>query len=177
MTKPYNPPRLALIMPSFVAMGHKKEFIRAVDSIRAQTVMPWAVIVLDFGRGAYFDRECKAAIEQLRLFCPDVQLIPFPRYNDKANFLAYGNLANNDFDLVVQMSDDVVLKPDGLGELTYAFAGDADLLLANGSYAVIERPKPWWRAVWWSLRRKASWKVFAFRRTMMLELYLGERKP
>lgn len=176
VTKPYNPVRVAVIIPSFVAMGYKAQFIRAIDSIRLQDVLhPLYVVILDFGRGAAFDEDCQAAISNLRKFVPDVQLHTFREYHDNAVYEAYEYLPRYDLDVVVQMSDDVVLKPDGLYELTYGFY-NSDVIIVDGSYNVIQKPENWLRWLWWFLTRRVTWKVFAYRNSAMAQI-LKEMAP
>lgn len=174
MTKPYHPIRVGLIIPSFVAMGYKQQFIRALESIRQSNHMPWHVVILDFGRGAAFDPAVQQEISNLREFCPDVKHHTFHEYNEQAATEAYAYLIDKDIDVVVNMSDDVVLKPNGLHQLTYGFYAGR-VLLIDGSYEVIERPKPWWRAVWWTMTRRVTWKIFAYRKQSMAAI-LAEGK-
>jgi hypothetical protein len=170
VSKPFNPPTVGVILPCFPSGD--KEFLRAVKSLLSGSVLPWYVIVLDYGSETRLDaRSFKEAMALLEDILPNVELRGYHHFIPVKDPLAAAmrDMIGMGVEVLVNMSSEVVLKRHGLNELTYAFVRK-DLTHVRGDWTMIEKPKPWYRFLWWWMRRKVGDKLLAYSRETAMRL-------
>lgn len=175
VVKPFHPPRIAVIID---AWPHRiDEFVKMVESIRKQKLAPIFVRVRDFDADIEVDPRLVEAIENLRYFVADVQMMSFGMHTPQEKTL--GKVLDNllgypQWDVLVWITDEVELAPDALYRLSKPFLDPVDAprqVKAKTRDFLIDG---WWSKIWWVLRRR-SIAVRAYRRDFIRDWHAEQK--
>lgn len=156
--------RTAVVIPA--QEEEPEKLIATIDSIRRQTRMPMFVRILDYNRWITTNTAVREAIDNLQRFCPNVQVITVGHYNRSASTLAYRSLAEKNYDVLITVVPDVVLRQDAFFYLTEPFY-DPNTTWVYGTRAHLEPTDHWWNRL--SHKNKISYRLSACRKSVITE--------